>query len=208
MKMFNVKSILALGAMLALSSTVQAEVLYSSAASGASTVDYSNAPVGGVIEVGDEINLKDDAASYAVKSFSFDYVAEIPVGQSRTAVVKLYQVDGTDQYLGVSNLRAPRTLIYTSTPIALSNGANGFTATLNGFPPAGLNVTKHLVWSVSFQGGFTQVPGNRASLVSSAAGVKPTVGRSFDDYWYNSASGWILKTATGSSSNYAATLSN
>lgn len=152
-------------------------------------------------ELGDEVNLAIAESSAVIKSISFDYYAEVPVGQTRTGVLRIYAIDGADWDIGAKIIRTPGQPLFESQPFSLQNG--GYTVNM---PLPNLTVPKTIVWAVEFRG-VKQINGDRAALYATDVS-NPSVGSSYNDYWVNAEdTGWALFNVSPHVANFISKVS-
>lgn len=184
--------------MLGLSAPVFADVIYSN-----TTNDLSMRFNTGLAEVGDEVTLE---STGFLTSFSLEYWAENSASSSAfagnvEARVRLYRNNGEL----VSGYASPNDFIYDSGWFSLgvptSRSTINFAAGVD-WSPGGLFIAdNNITWSIQFQG--------LGSTDSAGLDVfdPPTVGSSYDDYWWkNPSTGeWsLLQDGSSIPMNFAA----
>jgi hypothetical protein len=189
-------------ALVAAPMTAQSEVLYQVSTTGAEfqlNQPPSQTSPTGRYEYGDDVILNTSLSEVSIKRITFDYLAEVPSGETRTMVFRIYANDGADYDPARKIIRKPGYVLYESAPIQASNGS--FTVAISNLPEGGIVLPRYFTWAVEFVG-FTQTAGNRASLLSTDLS-RPNVGTSYNDYWVNTAtSGWVLNFLSSSVSNF------
>jgi hypothetical protein len=183
-------------------SSVQAETIYESTSVSSSSGIYPNQKnVSGNYELGDEVSLAVAESTTTINNVSFEYFAEIPTEQTRTAVLRVYATDGADWDIGPKVFRTPGVPLYESQPITMSAG--GFTVNV---PVPNLTVPRTIIWAVEFRG-FTQTKGDKAALILTDT-AKPNIGSSFSDYWSNEGvNGWVLLSSPSKVVNFVGSVS-
>jgi hypothetical protein len=153
-------------------SPVQGELIYDNSAGDPTGVWYS------AVEHGDEILLGTNITSHVLTQLQFEYFGDFTPSGDEMAEVRLYINDGP---LTADGIPTPGTLLYDSGKFVIGNNYETWTSTfLNILLPD--NVT----WTVEFSG-LTQTKGDRAGLLFRDP---PTVGKSWDDAWRRTATGW------------------
>jgi hypothetical protein len=165
----------------ALTGLGQASILYDN------SQYYSKNSYGRPGEFGDEVRL--GLTNRVVSEFSFEYFGDFVPEGDETARVRLYANDGEDTDPHPTKvIPAPGALLFDSGVLPIGPGFNAFF--LQGLS---VPVPPVFTWTVEFAGlGFTN--GNTASVLFFDP---PTVGRSYDDFWVKTASGWALYRLNG-----------
>ncbi len=157
-----------------------------------STVDLNTRFNPGLIEVGDEIILGGTLRN--LTHFDFQYYG-ISFSGNEQARVRFYLNDGT-AFGGDTNYLRPSTVFYDSGLFNISATAR---STLNfDLSLDGIVLPERFTWSVQFTG----ISGGESAGVDLYG--PPSVGSSFNDYWYNdTGTGWEPRT-NGVPINFAA----
>lgn len=129
-----------------------------------------------ILEYGDEIRLAGTAR--IVTNFQFEYFGAFLRTGDEEARVRFYANDGPGR-----TAPTPNTLLYDSGPFPLLSGLN--TAPISGIS---VLVPDVFTWTVQFTG-LTGLVGDQAGLIFYNP---PSIGRSFDDYWRNDGTNWVL----------------
>ena len=135
-------------------------------------------------EFGDEINL--GTGGRRLSEISFEAYAELPVGSTPSAVLRIYANDGAvisglvpAGTAAGSDQKYPSTLLFTSNTIPLVAGPNTYRVT--NIADLDLPVDTKMTWTVEFSGvtGSSPGSGNCAALL---LGGQDVTGSSLDDF--------------------------
>jgi hypothetical protein len=129
------------------------------------------------LEFGDQVNLL--GTDRTLSQFSFYYFFSGATASTQSVTVRMYA------NLGIN---PPVTPFYTSDPIPLSTGANGFNNQTINFPLASNVITlpDTFTWTVQFS---NLAAGQTGGLLLYGP---PNVGSSFNDFWQNDGTAWSL----------------
>lgn len=168
-------------ASLAISASAQTN--YSSVASPTSTFyNFGNGGSGGGTEVGNQIVVTQGGP---LSSFTFNYYA-LASSSKWTAQITFYNNDGVP----FNGYNEPKTVIGQSTTFTLTAPAGNYASeTLTPADFTGqINLPTEFTWTLKISG----------ASASDSVGLNffgaPTIGNAFNDYWVNTASGWLLET--------------
>jgi len=177
----NLAQLAAAGALAVLAQNAQSSILYNNT-SGNQGVNFNYSG-----QAGNEVVLAGSATHDLVTGLSFQYDLSGTGTASADMVLNLWANNGPL----VSGYPSPGTLLYSTTPFALTSFTTGSTISYGpaDFGGTGVVVPKDFTWTVSFTG-LTAGEAAGLSLYS-----PPTVGANFGDAWMNSGSGWGLNVA-------------
>lgn len=136
-------------------------------------------------EFGDQITFN-VPGGVEISQFSFEYYGTLTPADTKTAVLKLYALDGAASANSFGR-PTPGTLLFSSTQIGAIKLDSGFnTVTIDG---GGLTIgtpANTIAWTVSFNG---LSAGEEAGLLIYGG---PSIGSSFNDFWTNDGGTWSL----------------
>ena len=138
---------------------------------------YFPAPSG--LEFGDQVNLL-SGPDRTLSQFSFYYYISGATANTQSVTVRMYANSGTN---------VPVTPFYTSDPIPVSTGANGFNTQTINFPLSSNVITlpDSFTWTVQFS---SLGAGQTGGLLLYGP---PSIGSSFNDFWQKDGAGtWSL----------------
>jgi hypothetical protein len=178
----NLTQLAAAGALAILAQNAQSSVLYNNTSGNQSeNFNYTG-------QAGNEVVLAGTASQDLVTGLTFQYDLTGTGTASADVVLNLWENNGPL----VSGYPSPHTLLYSTTPFALTSFTSGAQLSYgpSDFGGTGVVVPKDFTWTVSFTG---LTAGESAGL---GLYSPPTVGANFGDAWYNSGSSWALDVAT------------
>ena len=141
----------------------RAELIYDNTVGNLNTFNAS------LDEYGDEVHMAGTART--VTKFQFQYYGNFTPRGNETLTVRFYQNDGPEAF---DRFPSPKTIIYESGPISISDGIH--LVTISGLA---IEVPSRFTWTVKVRGLSNRL-NDRAGLMFNAS---PTVGASFDDFW-------------------------
>lgn len=135
-------------------------------------------------EFGDQITFN-VPGGVEVTQFSFEYYGTLTPADTKTAVLKLYALDGAPSANSFGR-PTPGTVLFNSTSIGTIQLDSGFnTVTIDGINTVG-TPSNTIAWTISFNG---LSAGEEAGLLIYGG---PSIGSSFNDFWTNDGGTWSL----------------
>lgn len=131
-------------------------------------------------EFGDEINLGGEGRT--ITKFQFEYFGYFTDTGNQYVKVRFYANDGEGHDSTVGTFGKPGTLLYEGWPVRMASGYNVVTL-------SELSVTvpeSRFTWTVEFEG----VTGNYGDSAGLTIYNPPSIGSSFNDFWYKLPAGW------------------
>jgi hypothetical protein len=154
--------------------------------------DYSGRFNQSVNEYGDEINLSGTAR--LVTQFQFEYYGRFVPQGDESARVRFYSNTGP-AWRNTKDWITPAPTPLFETLIPLGTGFNTATITV-----PYVEVPDHFTWTIQFFG-VTMTLNDTAGLLFYG---KPTLGKSFNDYWERLSIGWTPEYIDGVTNNFSA----
>jgi len=171
----------AVGAIAFLAQNAQSGVLYQNTTGNQSeNFNYTG-------QAGNEVVLAGASAQDLITGLTFQYDLTGTGTASADVVLNLWENNGPL----VDGYHSPDTLLYSTTPFALTAFTSGSQLAYgpSDFGGVGVVVPRDFTWTVAFSG-LTAGESAGLSLYS-----PPTVGHNFGDAWYNAGSSWALDVA-------------